>query len=216
MNAAVVVYIFKRVPRLLVSLLVWLVVRLVYRPRVDGLENIPDNGPVLLAANHVTYVDAFILAATLARPVRFVMYYKFGKLPIVGTLLRWARVIPIAGRSENPEILRTAMDEIAEALDNGEAVCIFPEGSLTEDGEVRVFRKGIEHIVARTPVAVVPIGLSGLWGSLFSRARTRLRDVTLGKLSSRVGISVGAPIPVGHVSADHVREQVATLRGALA
>ena len=216
MNAAVVVYIFKLVPDLLASLIVWLVVRLVYRPRVEGLENIPRNGPVLLAANHVTYVDGLILAATLGRPVRFVMYYKFGDLPLVGSLLRWARVIPIAGRSENPEILKSAMDEIAEALDNGEAVCIFPEGRLTDDGEMRAFRKGMEHIVARTPVPVVPMGLSGLWGSLFSRAKKRLRDLTLGKLSSRVGISVGAPIPVGHVSADHVREQVAALRGALA
>ncbi len=216
MNAAVVVYIFKLVPDLFASLIVWLVVRLVYRPRVEGLENIPRDGAVLLAANHVTYVDGFILAATLGRPVRFVMYYKFGELPLVGTFLRWARVIPIAGRSESPGILKSAMDEIARALKNGEAVCIFPEGSLTDDGEVRSFRKGIEHIVARTPVPVVPMGLSGLWGSLFSRAKKRLRDLTLGKLSSRVGISVGAPIPVGHVSADHVREQVAALRGALA
>ncbi len=216
MNAAVVVYIFKLVPDLLASLFVWLVVRLVYRPRVDGLENIPRNGPVLLAANHVTYVDGFILAATLAWTVRFVMYYKFGELPIVGKLLRWAGVIPIAGRNENPEILRTAMDQIAEALDNGEAVCIFPEGSLTEDGELRAFRKGIEHILGRTPVPVVPMGLSGLWGSLFSRARKRLRDLTFGKLSSPIGISVGEPIPVGRVSADHVRTQVAALRGALA
>ena len=216
MNAAVVVYIFKLVPDLFASLIVWLVVRLVYRPRVEGLENIPRDGAVLLAANHVTYVDGFILAATLGRPVRFVMYYKFGELPLVGTFLRWARVIPIAGRSESPGILKSAMDEIARALKNGEAVCIFPEGSLTDDGEVRTFRKGIEHIVARTPVPVVPMGLSGLWGSLFSRAKKRLRDLTLGKLSSRVGISVGAPIPVGHVSADHVREQVAALRGALA
>ena len=197
MNAAVVVYIFKLVPDLFASVIVWLVVRLVYRPRVEGLENIPRDGPVLLAVNHVTYVDGFILAATLARPVRFVMYYKFGELPLVGTLLRWASVIPIAGRSESPEILKNAMDEIAEALDDGEAVCLFPEGSLTDDGEVRAFRKGIEHIVARTPVPVVPMGLSGLWGSLFSRARKRLRDLTLGKLSSRVGISVGAPIPSG-------------------
>lgn len=205
MNAAVLCYILRLVPDVVLRLLVWLLVRVFYRLRVSGLDNVPETGPVVLAANHVTYVDALILSAALTRPIRFVMYYKFGELPLVGRVLKRARVIPIASGRENPELLCRAMDQIADALREGDAVCIFPEGSLTDDGGMRDFRKGIERIVERTPVPVVPLGLRGLWGSLFSRARRRFG------FWSRVGVAIGKPIPVSEVSARRVQERVAAL-----
>ena len=205
MNGAVVVYIVLQLPDLALRFLVWLMVRVFYRLRVHGLENVPERGPVVLAANHVTYVDGLILSAALARPIRFVMHYQFADLPLAGRILKRARVIPIASGKENPELLRQALDVIAEALGNGEAVCIFPEGSLTDDGELREFRRGIERIVERTPSPVVPLGLRGLWGSLFSRTRGRFG------VWSCVAVAVGAPIPVGEVSARRVQECVAAL-----
>ncbi len=205
MNAAVVVYIFKQGPELFLRLVVFVVVRTFYRLRVSGLEHVPEHGPVVLAANHVTYVDALILSAALARPIRFVMYYKFGEMPLVGRFLERARVIPIASARENPELLQEALDDIAQALQDDEAVCIFPEGALTDDGEIRDFRRGIERIVARTPAPVVPMGLQGLWGSLFSRARKRFR------LWTKIRVRVGTPIAVSEVSALRVRERVAAL-----
>lgn len=97
------------------------------------------------------------------------------------------------------------MDEIADALASDELVCIFPEGTLTDDGEMRAFRKGIERIVERTPTPVVPLGLHGLWGSVFSRTKKRFR------VWGRVEVAVGEPIPDGQVSAEYVREHVAAL-----
>ena len=215
-NAAVVSYTFRQLPDLLLRLVVWVFVRVAYRLRVSGLEHVPEDGPVLIAANHITYVDGLILSAAISRPVRFVMYYKFSELPIVGRILRRARVIPIASRKESAAILREALDQIAEALEEGEVVCIFPEGTLTDDGEMREFRRGIERIVARTPVPVVPLGLQGLWGSFFSRARSRVGRFVRGRLWLRVGVAVGQLIPADEVSATHVRARVATLRGAAA
>jgi len=205
MNLAVVVYIVLQVPDLFLRFLVWILVRVFYRLRITGVEHVPDRGGVVLAANHVTYVDGLILSAALTRPVRFVMHYKFADLPLVGWILKRARVIPIAGRRENPELLESALDEIADALDRGEAVCIFPEGTLTDDGRMREFKRGIERIVARTPTPVVPLGLRGLWGSMFSRTRRRFR------LWTRVGVVVGVPIPVSDVSARLVQARVAAL-----
>ncbi len=205
MNAAVFVYIVRQLPELFLRFLVWILVRVFYRLQVSGLNNVPEKGPVVLAANHVTYVDALILSAALARPIRFVMYYKFADLPLAGRILKRARVIPIASQRENPELLRRALDEIANALGNGEAVCIFPEGAVTKDGEMREFRKGIERIVERTSAPVVPLGLRGLWGSLFSRARRRFGFWT------RIGVAVGTPIERSDVSARRVQERVAAL-----
>lgn len=205
MNAAVVVYIFSLGPEMFLRVVVYIIVRVFYRLRVEGLEHIPEEGPVVIAANHVTYVDALILSAVLARPIRFVMYHKFGELPLVGRFLKRARVIPIASGRENPELLSNALDEVARALRRHEAVCIFPEGTLTTDGEISVFKKGIERIVERTPAPVVPLGLRGLWGSLFSRARKRFR------LWSKIHVCVGSPMAVSDVTAERVRDRVAAL-----
>jgi hypothetical protein len=205
MNLAVVVYIFNQGPEMFLRVAVFTVVRVVYRLRVDGLEYVPKTGRVVLAANHVTYVDALILSAALARPIRFVMYHEFAELPLVGRFLKLARVIPIASGRENPELLSRALDDIARALHDDEAVCIFPEGTLTDDGEINAFRRGIERIVARTPAPVIPLGLRGLWGSLFSRARKRFR------LWTKIQVRVGPPIAVGDVTAERVRDRVAAL-----
>ena len=216
LNLAVAVFIFHLIPEFMIRFLVWLLIHTVYRLRVEGLENVPEEGAVLLAANHVTFVDGLIVTAALKRPVRFVMYYKFAKLPLMGYIGDKGGVVPICGRKENPELLAKAMDTIAEALEQGDVVCVFPEGSLTRDGDMAEFRKGIERVVERTPVPVVPVGLQGLWGSLFSLDGKGLLGFLPRKFWSRIDVMIGRPIAAEEVSVDLVRERVATLRGALA
>ena len=115
----------------------WVLVRTLYRLRARGIEdNVPDEGPALLVCNHVSYMDALILAATIPRPVRFVMYYKIFNIPVMRWIFRTAKAIPIAGARENPELMQRAFDEIDAALAEGELVGIFPEGALTKDGEI--------------------------------------------------------------------------------
>jgi len=205
MNGVVVVVSVRRAPWMLLRFANWCLVRVLYRLRLRGLHHVPPSGPVVLAANHVTYLDGLILQSSLSRRVRFVMYYKFRELPLVGGLLDRLGVIPIASRREDPVVLDDALDAIAKALEAGEVVCIFPEGTLTADGEMGTFRSGIERIVKRTPAPVVPLGLRGLAGSLFSRAPKRLR------LWPSVGVVAGAPIAERDVTAELVRARVASL-----
>ena len=188
-------------------------VRCIYRVRVEGLEHVPDHGPAILAANHVSYADALVLGAHCRRPVRFVMDHRIHDQPMLRWFFRLVRVIPIAPRSQDPARLERAMEEIDRALAEGEIVGLFPEGKLTRDGELDVFRPGLERILARRPVPVVPVALRGLWGSIFSYAGGAPFAKWPRRFWSRVEIVFGRALAPNRVRAVEVGEQVAALRG---
>ena len=198
----------------LMRFLVWMLINTLYRIRRQDLRHIPDNGPALIVCNHVSFVDALILGGNIRRPVRFVMYHKIFRIPVLNFIFRTARAIPIAPAKEDPALMEQAFQDIAAALANGDVVGIFPEGALTRDGEIAPFRSGVERIVATTPVPVIPMALQGLWGSLFSR-----RDSFLGRSRlprrfwSRIGMVAAAPVPPEQVSAAGLETQVRQLRG---
>lgn len=140
--------------------------RFVYKPHYIGFDNIPATGPAVLISNHVSYVDGPIIDAGCKRPVRYVIDEDIYHLPGVHYLMSMANAIPIA---PNRKSVEAAFDAISEGLRAGDLICIFPEGFLTFTGGLGRFRPGIEWIIRRDPVPVVPIALSGLWGSVFSR-----------------------------------------------
>ncbi|MGE4131057.1 MAG: MFS transporter [Bdellovibrionales bacterium] len=175
MNVVVAIYIYTVVPEFTLRFYTWLLSNIMYRVRVEGLENIPSQGPVILAANHVTFVDWLILSGACKRPARFVMYYKFFNIPVAKYILRQAKVIPIASAKENPKILEESFLTMQRELNEGEVICIFPEGKLTATGKLNPFRPGLQRILSTHPVPVVPVVLEGLWGSLFSRKKGKER-----------------------------------------
>lgn len=201
LNLAVAIYIFTLVPEFLMRFLAWLLIHTVYRVRKLDLENIPEKGAAILAANHVSFVDALIIMASCRRPIRFVMYHRIFRIPLLSFIFRTAKAIPIAPAKEDRAMLTRAMDEIARALEAGELVCIFPEGKITGDGELQEFRSGVERIVARTPVPVIPLALKGLWGSFFSRKDGPAMLKIPRGFGSRIGLVAGAPVPPHEVSA---------------
>jgi 1-acyl-sn-glycerol-3-phosphate acyltransferase len=135
------------------------------------------------------------------------MHYSFLKIPLTGRIFRDAKVIPIAGSKENPLILDAAYDRISQELSRGEIVCIFPEGQLTRDGRLNPFRHGIERIVERNPVPVIPMALRGMWGSLFSRdPRNFWAKLRYNKLWSQIRLVIGAPVPAHQVRAQLLQE----------
>lgn len=213
-NAAVAVYIYTLVPEFLMRFIVWMLIHAVYRLRVEGLENIPEEGPAVLVCNHVSYVDALVIAGCCRRPVRFVMDHNIFKIPVLKFVFRTAGAIPIAPARENPEMLERAYQRIAEYLDAGEVICIFPEGKLTADGELNTFRSGIERIVRRNPVPVVPMALRGLWGSFFSRRGGRPMRRFRG-IWSKIALVVGMPVMPEQASAHALQSCVSDLRGAV-
>jgi 1-acyl-sn-glycerol-3-phosphate acyltransferase len=214
MNAAVALYIYTLVPEFLMRFIVWMLIHTLYRIRKQGIGNIPDTGPVVLVCNHVSFIDALVIAGCIRRPVRFVMHYKFYELPVLNFIFRTAGAIPIATARENPQMLVQAYERISRYLEEGEVVCIFPEGGLTSDGEIKPFRPGIDKIIRRNPVPVVPMALRGLWGSFFSRKGGAAMKGKLPRpLFYRIGLALGPPVPPAGVSAAGLREAVAALRG---
>ncbi|MCA9793474.1 MAG: 1-acyl-sn-glycerol-3-phosphate acyltransferase [Candidatus Eremiobacteraeota bacterium] len=214
LNTLVAYYIYSLIPEFGLRFLAYLLAHGIYRLRTFNLGHIPSQGPAVLVCNHVTFIDWLIVAAVVRRPVRFVMWYAYFDIPVVRRLFRDARVIPIAPARKAPEILEAAFDRIAEELEQGQIVCIFPEGMLTLDGEVSEFKPGIERIVARTPVPVVPMALRGLWGSFFSKARQGgWRRLFTRELRSRVELDCLEAVPAQEVSAEQLRASVLSLRG---
>ncbi|MCW8922431.1 MAG: MFS transporter [Gammaproteobacteria bacterium] len=211
LNAVVALYIYTLVPEFFMRFCVWLLIHSIYHVRKKGLGNIPDKGAAVLVCNHVSYVDALIIAGCIRRPMRFVMYYKIYNLPLLRFLFKTAGAIPIAGKHENPELMEQAFIEIDQALKQGDMVCVFPEGKLTRNGVMNKFRPGVERILQTTPVPVIPMALNGLWGSAFSRHRSNLFVRILRGIRSSVELNVATPVLPDGVTAEMLQQQVATL-----
>jgi len=213
MNAVVAAYIYTLVPEFLMRFLAWILIHTVYRVQQEGLDNIPEEGPCVVVCNHVSYVDAVVIAACIRRPIRFVMDHRIFRAPLLSFIFRAMRTIPIASSSEDPSVKERAYDEVASALRAGEIVGIFPEGRLTHTGELNAFRPGILRILATAPVPVVPMALRGLWGSFFSRSHEGSAMRRIRGIFSRITLVAGAPLPAKEVTTDLLFGKVRALRG---
>ena len=215
LNAAVALYIYGLVPEFLLRFIAWLLVKAVYRLRTSGLAHIPHEGAAVLVANHVSFADAVIIMGASPRPIRFVMDHRIFRTPLLGFIFRHCGAIPIASAKEDPVMLEAAFAEVGRALENGDLVGVFPEGHLTRDGELQPFRPGISRILAANPVPVVPMALSGLWGSFFSRIDGSAMQTPFRRgVFSDIALQVGAPVPPGEATPEHLQQKVLALRGA--
>ncbi len=217
LNAVVAIYIYTLVPEFLVRFIAWILVSTFYRIRTTGVEHIPAEGPALLVCNHVSFVDAVVIMGESPRPIRFVMDLGIFRTPVLAWFFRAAGAIGIASAKSDARMFAKANDLIDAALRDGDLVCIFPEGRITDTGEMYPFKQGAARIVERNAVAVVPMALRGLWGSWFSRESGRAfralpRPLKRG-LSSRLELAIGVPIAPGAVTADAIQGEVAALRG---
>jgi 1-acyl-sn-glycerol-3-phosphate acyltransferase len=214
LNAAVAVYIYSLVPEFAMRFLVWLLIHSVYRLKKSGLEFIPEKGPAVLVCNHVSFVDALVIAAACRRPIRFVMDHRIFRIPLLSFVFRTGGAIPIAPAAEDPGLLDRAYDEIAGALEAGQLVAIFPEGRITDTGEINRFRPGIRRIVERTPAPVVPLALQGLWGSLFSREGSPVwKRLLRGGVFARIALVADAAMAPDDSTPEALQEKVLALRG---
>jgi 1-acyl-sn-glycerol-3-phosphate acyltransferase len=213
LNVLVAIYIYTLMPEFLMRFLAWIFVNIIYRVRPTGINNIPEDGPAVVVCNHVSYMDPILLSASIKRPMRFVMYYKIFHLPLLRFLFQQAKAIPIASAREDETIMQEAFDKVDQELAEGNVVCIFPEGGITRDGEIQRFRPGIEKVLERRPVPVVPVALRRLWGSWFSRQKGGgLRKIP-GRLFARVPVIIGEPVKPADATAERLEILVRTLRG---
>jgi 1-acyl-sn-glycerol-3-phosphate acyltransferase len=214
LNAVVAVYIFSLVPEFLMRFLAWLLIHTIHRVSTVDVERIPEEGAAVLVCNHVSYVDAIVIMAASPRPIRFVMDHRIFKTPLLGFIFRTGKAIPIAPAHDDPWLMEKAFVDVAQALHEGELVCIFPEGKLTRTGDMNEFRGGIARIVARSKVPVIPMALRGLWGSVFSRDSSNVFERSFARgLRSRLALAVGQPVPPQEVTPEGLYEEVLALRG---
>ena len=212
LNVLVATYIFTLLPEFLMRFLAWLVITIIYRIRPGGLENIPHKGPAVVVCNHVSYMDPIILAGSVRRPMRFVMWYKIFQMPFLNFIFRNMKAIPIAGAREDKKLMDEAFEKVDAELAAGNIVCIFPEGAVTRDGEIARFRPGIEKIISRRPVPVIPASLGRLWGGWLSRRPNGSMRLIPKRLFARVTVRFGELVPATEVTAARLELLVRTLR----
>lgn len=220
-NAVVAFYIFMLVPEYLLRFIAWVSSRFVYRFKVQGDENLPSTGAAILACNHVSFVDAVLLMAASPRPIYFVMDHRIFRVPVLGWLFRLAKAIPIAPYKEDPKTYEAAFDRAAQVLREGDLLAIFPEGGITKDGQLQEFKGGIMKIIERATAEgveapVIPMALTNLWGSYFSRIEkggAMVRPFRRG-FYSRVGLNVGSAVASTEVQPTLLRERVQKLLAA--
>ncbi len=214
LNALVAVYIFSVVPEFLMRFLVWLLIHTIHRVRGIDIDRIPETGAAVLVCNHVSYLDALVIAACSPRPIRFVMDHRIFNIPLISWLFKTCKAIPIATAKENQWVMEHAFVDIARALHEGELVCIFPEGQLTQHGEMNHFKNGVQKIIERSPVPVIPMALRGLWGSIYSRsAENPFSRAFRRGLFSRLELIVGDPVSSALANPELLYEKVRALRG---
>ncbi|MCG8671086.1 MAG: MFS transporter [Pseudomonadales bacterium] len=213
MNAVVAMYIYSTVPEFAMRFLIWVITHTMYRVKHTNLSKIPEQGAAVLVCNHVSYMDALIIAGACRRPIRFVMFKPIYDLPVLNFIFRTGKTIPIHSKSKDPETYTAAFERISQELKDDEVVCIFPEGKLTTDGEIDEFKNGIEKIIAKDPVPVVPMALKGLWGSFFSHKDGGALTTRPRRFWSRVELVASDPIQPEEASAATLQEKVSALRG---
>lgn len=224
-NAVVAFYIFMLVPEYLLRFFAWVLTHLVYRFEVKGEEHIPAEGPALLVCNHVSFIDAVLLMAASPRPIRFIMDHRIFRVPVLGWLFRLAKAIPIAPQKEDPAAYAAAFASAVQVLREGDLLAIFPEGAITRDGTLQTFKGGVMKILddARAEgvdAPVIPMALSNLWGSYFSRIEVRdgervamVRPFRRG-FFSRVGLRVGSAMARAEVQPESLQRRVSGLLGS--
>lgn len=203
----------RALPLFFVRFTVWLMAHTIYRIRVEGREYIPRRGPALLIPNHVSWVDAIILSSTLQRFIRFMMFRPFYEFKPTHWFFREAHVIPVA-KGDPPEKTEASLRQAARELAEGHLVLIFAEGKLTRTGDLSPFRRGYQRILEQLPegveVPIIPIGLRGLWGSVFSHEGGRFLWKWPRRIPYDVTVRYGAPLPAS-TSPETLQEAVLAL-----
>src|ERR671936_2027365 len=132
---------------------------LIYRPKARGLENVPAHGPVILAANHVSFVDSLFLPLVVKRRVVFLGKADYFASAKTRWFFKLANVIPV--KREGGTAGESAIQAGARELKNGRVVGIYPEGTRSPDGRLYRGKTGVGRMAAEAKCPVVPVGLVG-------------------------------------------------------
>lgn len=184
------VFTLRQLPQSFMRFLLRVVFAQRYRLAVSGLENIPAQGGVLLLGNHTSWIDWAVLHLAVPRPVRFVMTRKYYDRWYLRWFLDLYRVIPISTTASS-----AALKTIIQTLRDGECVVLFPEGAISRNGQLGVFRRGYSIPATQTGCPIVPFYLRGLWGSRWSMVSRHFRRTSNGSRVRDVSLCFGPALP---------------------
>lgn len=201
-------------PRSVLRLAIFALMRVLYRLRFGGRAHIPAEGPALVVCNHVSFMDALILGGACPRPLRFLMDRPIYESPWLNWFFRIAGAIPVDSERRDPGGVRRALEQVSLALRSGEIVMLFPEGRLTPDGEVHPFRRGVDMILARDAVPVVPAALAGVWGSWTSHHNGMALTKPPRRFRAKVALVFGEPLAPGAADRNSLEARVRELKTA--
>lgn len=194
--------------------------RFLYRVESSQIDKLPQEGSALLVCNHVSYADPIIIFGASKRPIRFLMDKKIRSTPGLYVVLKQARTLGICSPLEDRQAYEYAINEAIQSLKNGELVFIFPEGRLSNDGEIGHFHRGVEKLVEGHPTPVYPMAIQGLWGSFFSNesgfafsSHKKLWGIRLIFPRRKVNLIVGDAVSPEQVTAENLKSSVKALRG---
>lgn len=163
--------------------LVRLIFSTYFRGEVYNTNYVPERGPVIIASNHVGYIDPFCVGAAVQRRICYLCRESAFRWPIIGYLLKRWNAVPVDREGKNPRGLKAVLDR----LKDGEAVMLFPEGTRTHDGNLQKAKPGIGLLVAQSRAPVLPVRIFGMWEA-YNRhmkiPRPKKVHVVFGKLIS--------------------------------
>jgi len=190
-------YTFIKLPQSFIRYLIGTLVSQHYKLQVMGMGNIPSSGGVLMLGNHTSYLDWAIIQMACPRRVRFVMARSFYERWYLKKFLDFFGVVPISHA-----VSKQAIETIETLLNQGEVVVLFPEGALSRNGQVGVFHQGFELAVKNTEALIIPFYLRGLWGSLYSFATPKHREMSRLKRTRDVSVCFGRPMKKDSTASD--------------
>lgn len=196
-------------PDFLVRFLSVMLTRLCYHIKIAGIENVPTNKSALLVCNHVSWVDALLLAATQQRRIRFIMDKSFYNKRWLKPICKLMGAIPISA-SDPPKQIIASLRQARAAMDDGFMVCIFAEGVITRSGMIAQFKAGFERIMKGTNFDIIPVYLGGVWGSIFSYYNGKMVSMLPKKFPYPVSIHFGKPMPPDS-TVSRIRQKVTEL-----
>jgi len=185
------IYTVLKLPQSLIHYVAGLMFSSRYRIAVQGFHNMPSQGAVLMLGNHISWLDWALIQIASPRSVRFVMDKQIYQKWYLTWFLDLFGVIPISKSSS-----KDALVAINQCLQQGEVVCLFPEGSISRNGQLGEFKKGFERCAEDVDGVILPFYLRGLWGSRFSRSGTKLQQLSTQVIRRDIIVGLGETLPI--------------------
>ena len=176
--------------------IIWVLMKVVARIRVEGRENIPESGPFLLIFNHQSFLDPLLAQSHIRHTVHSMIKSTQFAHPLFRWLVPRVGGFPVRRYRVDPQAVRTAL----RYLDEGKVVGVYPEGERSWDGVLQPFRRGTVRLLLKAGVPIVPCGLEGSF-DVFPRWGAGVRR-------SHVTIRFGEPIPLGRHDDREERERL--------